>query len=135
MSPHAGLGLFAIAATLSAAAFAADGTPPEVVNPVGYWDEYEMLIQADMPLRGTLRQVLIDRASAFQARRSGELPYGSKIVMRAFAGVSDGKGGWKMENGRLVPGDPIVVLVQEKERGWGTTHPREAGKRWGCAVS
>jgi hypothetical protein len=118
------LALFAAAAGLFAAGgLAADNAPPAVVNPVGQWDDYEMIIQADMPLRGTLRQVYIDRASAFQARRTGQLPYGSKIVMRDYAGVPDGKGGWKTENDRLVAGDPVVVLVQEKERGWGTTHP------------
>jgi|SRR3954468_2702110 hypothetical protein len=118
--------LLAIALALSsAAALAADATAPEVVNPVGQWDGYEMIIQADVPLRGTLRQVFIDRASAAEARRSGELPYGTKIVMRDYIGVSDGKGGWKTENNRLVPGQPTVVLVQQKERGWGTTHPPE----------
>ena len=109
------LGLFAIAAGLSsAAALGADSTVPEVANPVGDWDAYEMILQADMPLRGTLRQVYIDRASGFQARRTGKLPYGTKIVMRDYSGVPDGKGGWKTENDRLVPGNPTVVLVQEK---------------------
>jgi hypothetical protein len=126
MSRRTRFGLLAIAAALSsAAALAADSTPPEVVNPVGQWEQYEMIIQADMPLRGTLRQVFIDRASGFQARRTGQLPYGTKIVMRDYAAVSDGKGGWKTEGDRLVPGNATVVLVQQKERGWGTTHPPE----------
>ena len=119
-------GLFAtVVALSSAAALGADSTPPQVVNPIGDWDAYEMILQADMPLRGTLRQVYIDRASGFQARRTGQLPYGSKIVMRDYTAVSDGKGGWKTEGDRMVPGSPVVVLVQEKERGWGTTHPPE----------
>jgi len=126
MASRTRLAFLAITAALSAVtALAADTATPEVVNPVGRWDEYESIIQADMPLRGTLRQVLIDRVSAAEARRTGRLPYGSKIVMRDFQGVPDGKGGWKTENDRLVAGPPVVVLVQQKERGWGTTHPPE----------
>jgi hypothetical protein len=110
---------------LCAAALAADNSPPQVVNPVGNWQDYEMIIQADMPLRGTLRQVYIDRASAFTARVTGKLPYGSKLVMRDYVGMPDGKGGWQMEKDKLVAGKPTVVLVQQKERGWGTSHPEE----------
>lgn len=111
-----------IVALSGAAALAAEGTPQDV-NPVGYWDDYEMIIQADMPLRGTLRQVYIDRASGWVARITGKLPYGTKLVMRDYTGVPDGKGGWKTEDNRLVPGNPTTVLVQQKEHGWGASHP------------
>jgi hypothetical protein len=105
------------------AVLGADSTRPPVVNPVGKWDDYELIIKVDVPLRGTLRHVYIDRASGAEARRTGTLPYGSKIVMRDYAGVADGHGGWKSEGNRLVPGKAVVVLVQQKEKGWGTAHP------------
>jgi hypothetical protein len=117
-----GLSLAVGLVALSSAALAADDTP-QVVNPVGYWDEYEMVVQADAPLRGTLRQVYIDRASGFVARLTGQLPYGTKLVSRDYVGVPDGTGGWKTEGGRLVPGNPTTVLVLQKERGWGASHP------------
>ena len=116
------LGVAVGATLLSSAVFAAEDTP-QVVNPVGRWDEYEMIVQADAPLRGTLRQVYIDRTSGFVARLTGKLPYGTKLVSRDYVGVPDGKGGWKSEDGRLVPGNPTAVLVLQKERGWRTSHP------------
>jgi len=112
----------AIAALSAVGALAAEDAP-QVANPVGYWDDYEMIIQADMPLRGTLRQVYVDRASGWVARVTGKLPYGTKLVARDYVGVPDGKGGWKTENDGLVPGNPTTVLMLQKERGWGTSHP------------
>jgi Cytochrome P460 len=119
------LAVFAAAGALATAvaALAADPTPSPVDNPVGKWDDYEMIIQVDVPLRGTLRHVHVDRVSAAEARRTGKLPYGTKIVMRDYAGVADGQGGWKSENHRLVAGKAAVVLIRQKEKGWGTTHP------------
>jgi len=116
-----------LAGTLAAAvaAIAADPSPSPVANPVGKWDDYEMIIGVDVPLRGTLRHVYVDRASAAQARRTGTLPYGTRIVMRDYVGVPDGAGGWKRENHRLVAGKAVVVLVQQKEKGWGAAHPAE----------
>jgi cytochrome P460 len=111
----------ALAATI--AAIAADPSPSPVDNPVGKWDDYEMIIQVDVPLRGTLRHVYVDRVSAAEARRTGKLPYGTRIVMRDFVGVADGQGGFKSDGHRLVPGKPTLVLVQQKEKGWGGTHP------------
>jgi len=93
-----------------------------------------MIIQADMPLRGTLRQVYIDRASGWVARITGKLPYGTKLVMRDYVGVPDGKGGWKTEDKRLVPGNPTTVLVQQKERGWGASHPRMSASASGSSA-
>lgn len=111
-------------AALAATAFAADGKAPQIVNPVGHWTEYEMIIQADAPLRGTLRQVYIDRNSWKTARLTGKLPSGTKLIMRDFDAIPDGKGGWKMDpNFRLLAGKPTAVLVQQKEKGWGTSHP------------
>jgi hypothetical protein len=43
------------------AALAADPVPSPVDNPVGKYDDYEMIIQVDVPLRGTLRHVYVDR--------------------------------------------------------------------------
>jgi hypothetical protein len=106
---------------LAAGALAAD-TPPQPVNPVGHWSEYKMIIQSDQPLRGTLRQVYIDRVSWRTAQQTKQLPYGTKIALRDFEAVPD-KGGWKLVNNRLVPGKPTTVLIQQKEKGWGTTHP------------
>ncbi len=108
---------------IATAVLGADSTPPQVDNPVGKWDDYELIIQVDVPLRGTLRRVYVDRVSAAQARRTGQLPYGTTIVMRDYVGVPDGQGGWKAENHRLVTGTPIVVLVQQKQKGWGLGHP------------
>jgi len=111
-------------AWLAVGALAAD-TAPQPVNPVGRWAEYEMLLQTDQPLRGTLRQVYIDKISWRTARLTKQLPYGSKIVARDFEAVPDSKGGWKLVNGHLVPGKPTTVLIQQKEKGWGTTHPED----------
>ena len=118
-------GLAVIALASSSAAVLAAEDAPQVVNPVGNWDEYELIIQADMPLRGTLRRVYIDRPSGWVARITGKLPYGSKLVMRDYTAVPDGRGGWKTANDLLVPGHPATVLVQQKERGWGASHPPE----------
>ena len=86
------LGLTATAlALLGAAALGADNSPPQVVNPVGNWQDYEMIIQADMPLRGTLRQVYIDRASGFTARVTGKLPYGGRDETEIQAKVQRGE--------------------------------------------
>jgi len=114
---------FAAAATLLTGAAQGEDTPPQIVNPVGYWAQYEKIIQVDVPLRGTLREVYIDSISGRLARLTGKLPYGSKIVMRDFKAAPDGKGGWLIRNGQFVPGEPTGVLVQEKERGWGAGHP------------
>lgn len=115
--------LFALAgAFLAAGALAADNAP-QPVNPVGHWSEYEMLLQSDQPLRGTLRQVYVDRVSWQTARRTKQLPYGTKIIARDFEAVPDNKGGWELVNDHLVPGKPTTVLIQQKERGWGTAHP------------
>jgi hypothetical protein len=45
--------------------------------------------------------------------------------MRDYRGVPDGQGGFKTENHRLVAGHPVAILIQQKQRGWGTTHPPE----------
>jgi hypothetical protein len=113
------------ALTTALAALAADPVPNPVDNPVGKYDEYEMIIQVDVPLRGTLRHVYVDKVSAAEARRTGKLPDGTRIVMRDYAAVPDGQGGWKTENHRLVAGKPAVVLIQQKRKAWGTTHPPE----------
>ena len=118
--------IVAAAMLLAAAARGAD-KPPQVVNPVGDWArfaaQYEKIIQVDVPLRGTLREVYIDRISGRLARLTGQLPYGTKLVMRDFGAAPDGKGGWLTRNGQFVPGEPTGVLVQEKEKGWGARHP------------
>jgi hypothetical protein len=125
MNVRNGLAILAVTVALAVGAAMAADPVPSVVNPIGKWDDYEMIMQVDVPLRGTLRQVYVDRPSAAETRRTGELPYGTKIVMRDYAGVPDGKGGWKTENNRLVAGQPAAVLVQEKEKGWGVTHPAD----------
>ena len=33
------------------------------------------------------------------------------------------KGGWKLVDDHLVPGKATTVLIQQKEKGWGVTHP------------
>ena len=116
------LAVVALVAT-AAAALAADPSPSPVANPVGKWDDYEMIMQVDVPLRGTLRHVYVDRVSAAEARRTGKLPNGTRIVMRDYVGEADGQGGWKTENHRLVAGKPVLVLIQQKQAGWGGTHP------------
>jgi hypothetical protein len=125
MTARSRLAALAVAVPLATAiaALAADPTPQPVDNPVGKWDDYEMIIQVDVPLRGSLRQVYVDRVSAAEARRTGTLPFGTKIVMRDYEGVADGQGGWRTENRRLVKGKPVAVLIQQKEKGWGGTHP------------
>jgi hypothetical protein len=114
-------GILALAS--ATAVLGQDSTKPQVANPVGKWDDYELIVHVDVPLRGTLRHVYVDKVSAAEARRTGTLPYGTKIVMRDYIGVSDGQGGWKRENHRLVAGKPVIVLVQQKEKGWGARHP------------
>ena len=117
--------LFGLAGVcMSANVFAADATS-QPVNPVGDWSEYEMILQTDQPLRGTLRQVYVDKTSWQTARLTRQLPYGTKLVARDFEAVPDGKGGWKLENGHFVPGKPTTVLIQQKEKGWGATHPED----------
>lgn len=106
-------GIFALAAN----------TTPQPVNPVDQWSDYEMILQTDQPLRGTLRQVYIDKVSLQTAKLDKQLPYGTKIVARDFEAVSDDKGGWKLVDNHLVPGKATTVLIQQKERGWGVTHP------------
>jgi hypothetical protein len=36
-------------------------------------------MDVDVPLRGALRHLYVDRASAAEARRTGPLPYGTKV--------------------------------------------------------
>jgi hypothetical protein len=110
------------AASIGVPALATDNVP-QPVNPAGQWSEYEMILQTDQPLRGTLRQVYVDKASWQTARQTKQLPYGTKIVARDFEAVPDDKGGWKLADNRLVPGKPTTVLIQQKEKGWGITHP------------
>jgi hypothetical protein len=74
----------------------AANTTPQPVNPAGQWSDYEMILQTDQPLRGTLRQVYIDKVSLRTAKLTKQLPYGTKILARDFEAVSDGKGGWKL---------------------------------------
>src|SRR5215467_12715730 len=111
-----------VGAGFGVCALAAD-TTPRPVNPVSQLSEYEMILQTDQPLRGTLRQVYVDKVSWRAAQATKQLPYGTKIVARDFEAVPDGKGGWKLADNRLVPGKPTTVLIQQKEKGWGTTHP------------
>jgi hypothetical protein len=119
------LALFGLAgACLSLGALAADSAP-QPVNPVGQLSDYEMILQTDQPLRGTLRQVYVDKVSWRAAQSTKQLPYGTKIVARDFDAVPDGKGGWELANNRFVPGKPTTVLIQQKEKGWGTTHPQD----------
>ena len=120
--PFAMLGLVSFCVT--AFALAADPAR-QPVSPVGHWSEYEMILQTDQPLRGTLRQVYVDKTSWQRARLTNQLPYGSKLVARDFEAVPDGKGGWKLENDHLVPGKPTTVLIQQKEKGWGATHAED----------
>lgn len=117
------LALFGLAgAFLGVPALATDSTP-QPVNPVGHWSDYQMILQTDQPLRGTLRQVYIDKMSWRAAQLTKQLPYGTKLVARDFEAVPDGKGGWKLVNNHLVPGKPTTVLIQQKEKGWGIAHP------------
>jgi hypothetical protein len=116
------LALFGLTGTCLALSALAAGTAPQPMNPVSHWSEYEMLLQSDQPLRGTLRQVYIDKVSWQKARLSKQLPYGTKIVARDFEAVPDGKGGWELRNGQLVPGKATTVLIEQKQKGWGTTH-------------
>src|SRR5215813_7001656 len=123
------LAMFGLAGAYFFVGSVAADNVPQPVNPVGHWSEYEMILQTDQPLRGTLRQVYVDKASWKTARLIKRLPYGTKIVARDFEAVPDSKGGWKLMNNHLVPGKPTTVLIQQKEKGWGTTHP--AGIRTG----
>jgi len=82
-----------------------------------------MIIQADMPAARHVAAGVCRRASGWVARITGKLPYGTKLAARDYVGVPDGKGGWKTENDRLVPGNPTTVLMLQKERDWGTSHP------------
>ena len=110
MTARARLAILVTAGALATAiaAIAADPRPSPVDDPVGKWDDYEMIIQVDVPLRGTLRRVYVDGVSAAEARRTGELPYGTKIVMQNYLGVADGQGGWKSDSrpGSQVGGTP-----------------------------
>ena len=124
MNARAWLALAALAVIpVTAAVVGGADATPQVANPIGKWDDYEKIIQVDVPIRGTLRHVHIDKVSAAEARKTGTLPYGTKIVMRDYVGVADGKGGFKTEHNQLVAGKPVLILVQQKEKGWGTSHP------------
>lgn len=93
---------------------------------MGHFDEFEKIIRVNVPVRGTLREVLIDEASATVARQTGELRFGTMIVMRDFQGVHVPVGeGFVFANDQLVAGKPLVALIQQKERGFGRAHPSD----------
>jgi len=119
------LALLGLAAACAAAGALAADTAPQPGNPSDHWSDYELIIQSDQPLRGTLRQVYVDKVSWRAAQQTKKLPYGTKIALRDFEAVRDDKGGWKLVDNRLVPGEPTTVLIQQKEKGWGTTHPED----------
>jgi hypothetical protein len=113
------LTLAALLLIAPAASLAAEARKVELYNPVGHFEEFEQIMQCDVPVRGTLRLILVDKPSAAQARRTGHLPFGTKIVMRDFLAQRDAGGKLLWNEHRLVPGQPTLVLIQQKERGLG----------------
>src|SRR5258708_35276008 len=87
----------AIAALSAVGALAAEDAP-QVANPVGYWNDYEMIIQADMPLRGTLRQGDVGPPAGGGGAVNGQSPDRAKPAPPGYVGRAGGTGGSATQN-------------------------------------